>query len=515
MSPDNKYSPFVKCLRPRKIQNKYTNDYVIVPCGHCKACLDSKMSAKTQQCRLESTCCRYTMFVTLTYDNFYLPKLKVEKSDDVIGHITITEASNVVRPFIFEQKRYDWQDWQKLDSKFGLDGYIPYLSKRDLQLFIKRFRFLAKKRYNEQVRYYACGEYGPVHYRPHYHLLFFFNSRQLCEAFSEMLSSCWQYGRVDSSIAEDCSRYVAGYANSYLCVPSLLKLPFSKPFSCHSFHLGQAPFDTLKATNEIYEKSFEEIVSRRITFGSQVTTVAVPYTAFARFFPKCKSFASKSYSELLFSYRLYKYAQNLINTDSCMEMARYIFDTIILYGDTIDWSQHDVTTELLRYFRCSISDYDYMYRNTGIANSGYSDRVESIKINSEWATHVISNIYNELRVSRQFYTYCCSDIPDNDAYLVNRRLHRIVEFYKWYDFKRLHDRLDWLQDSNNIDPNNLEDWNTVLSAYAFRDECRMDIKDLYSYSPLYRQKQAEWVNRFNDSIKHKHLNDANNIFNYL
>lgn len=52
------------------------------------------------------------------------------------------------------------------------DDHLPHgntLVKRDLQLFFKRLR----KSVDHQVRYYACGEYGPSTKRPHYHACIF------------------------------------------------------------------------------------------------------------------------------------------------------------------------------------------------------------------------------------------------------------------------------------------------------------------------------------------------------
>lgn len=45
-----------------------------------------------------------------------------------------------------------------------------FLKKRDLQLFLKRFR---KAIYPHKIKYFACGEYGSKNYRPHFHLIIF------------------------------------------------------------------------------------------------------------------------------------------------------------------------------------------------------------------------------------------------------------------------------------------------------------------------------------------------------
>lgn len=52
------------------------------------------------------------------------------------------------------------------------DGHLPDdggLVKRDLQLYMKRLR----KEYGDGIRFYACGEYGEVTRRPHYHAILF------------------------------------------------------------------------------------------------------------------------------------------------------------------------------------------------------------------------------------------------------------------------------------------------------------------------------------------------------
>lgn len=45
-----------------------------------------------------------------------------------------------------------------------------WLQKRDLQLFFKRLR---KAIYPAKIKYFACGEYGTLKHRPHYHCIVF------------------------------------------------------------------------------------------------------------------------------------------------------------------------------------------------------------------------------------------------------------------------------------------------------------------------------------------------------
>ena len=62
-------NPFCKCLHPKKIVNPYTNESMVVPCGHCQACTLAKNSRYAFQCDLESYTAKHTLFITLTYAN--------------------------------------------------------------------------------------------------------------------------------------------------------------------------------------------------------------------------------------------------------------------------------------------------------------------------------------------------------------------------------------------------------------------------------------------------------------
>ena len=101
------------------------------------------------------------------------------------------------------------------------DTHLPEdrsLSKRDLQLFLKRLR----KRQDGKIRYYAVGEYGGRYGRPHYHLCLFgydpadkryLSTRAGHKVFvSEEVQRTWPLGMHEvGSLTASSAKYVAGY----------------------------------------------------------------------------------------------------------------------------------------------------------------------------------------------------------------------------------------------------------------------------------------------------------------
>lgn len=82
----------------------------------------------------------------------------------------------------------------------------PTLSKRDLQLFLKRARKSLGK--DRPVRFFACGEYGEVNHRPHYHAILY----GLSERDRDLVESAWGKGRTQTVPAGPASiAYTAGY----------------------------------------------------------------------------------------------------------------------------------------------------------------------------------------------------------------------------------------------------------------------------------------------------------------
>lgn len=146
----------MKCISPVFVRSQMMH----VPCGKCAFCVRKAINAWCMRLGHELAVSSSAFFLTLTYDNEHLPE----------------------------------------------DGE---LSKRDLQLFLKRLR-----KVNPGIRYFAVGEYGSNYERPHYHAVIF-NLLDL-----ELVTASWRLGFVKGSRAN------AGrirYMVSYMALPQDVK----------------------------------------------------------------------------------------------------------------------------------------------------------------------------------------------------------------------------------------------------------------------------------------------------
>lgn len=136
------------------------------PCGHCANCRARSRQEWVFRLRMEFNACEFGLFVTLTYDDDRLPP----------------------------------------------DG----VSKRDVQLFMKRFRkrlctLFSDIKYSDIVRYYIVSEYGDHTHRPHYHGLLFFSIPRTNDIY-DIITASWQNGFVQFGEIEEgsivyCTKY--------------------------------------------------------------------------------------------------------------------------------------------------------------------------------------------------------------------------------------------------------------------------------------------------------------------
>lgn len=274
------------CQHRSFITNRYTGARIAVDCGQCDYCIHKRAQKASMRVKTAGSAFKYSYFVTLTYDNEHIPlfncKVLHSEYEDVVGisgdihfsdeyhkyipvseyrcdddsmlrHIFFEQVQGTV-PFDRETKEYvpvkdNWflsmaairsfiyktQSVDKTDypasEQYGRDNLIPFLNYVDVQNYIKRLRkylFQQLGKY-ETLHFYAVGEYGPVHFRPHYHLLLFTNSEKVSEVLRYCHDKSWKFGRSDFQCsAGGAGSYVASYVNSLCSAPLLYR-------SCRSF----------------------------------------------------------------------------------------------------------------------------------------------------------------------------------------------------------------------------------------------------------------------------------------
>ena len=130
-----------------------------VPCGRCMNCRINKQRFWIGRLLCEAAYYPESHFVTLTYDEDYMPK-----------------------------------------DELGRGILVP----REFNLWVKRFRKL-----NGPVRYFGVGEYGSQKWRPHFHAILYGRDSSTIEA---EVARSWRFGHTTAyPFTEFRARYVVGY----------------------------------------------------------------------------------------------------------------------------------------------------------------------------------------------------------------------------------------------------------------------------------------------------------------
>lgn len=158
-----------------RVPNAKESQYV--PCGKCFACLSNRRAEWTFRLKQELKSSASAAFVTLTYDDEYLP--------------------------------------------FASNGY-PMVSKTDVQLFMKRLR---KAFEPFKIRYFLVSEYGSNTLRPHYHFILFNHPLDL-DLHSSVIKA-WNKGHVHIG---QCTGASISYCAKYCLSFAELSKEYVRPF---------------------------------------------------------------------------------------------------------------------------------------------------------------------------------------------------------------------------------------------------------------------------------------------
>lgn len=293
------------CQHRSFITNRYTGKRIAIDCGQCDYCIYKRAQKASMRVKTAGSAFKYCWFVTLTYDNEHIPLFNCEvyhsEYDDVLGdsgvvygyekhsfvpvseycctdpqqlrHIYFTQVQGTV-PYNRELGQYESvkDNWflsmdairsfiakTKSATPYGKDGelsarygdsLIPYLNYVDVQNYIKRLRKHLKTALGsyETLHFYAVGEYGPVHFRPHYHILLFTNSKEVSKVLRQCHDKSWKLGRSDfQSSRGGAASYVASYVNSLSAAPLLYR-------SCRAFKPRQRASIGFFEKGEVFEE---------------------------------------------------------------------------------------------------------------------------------------------------------------------------------------------------------------------------------------------------------------------
>lgn len=115
---------------------------MMVPCNKCEACLQQRSDRLVTRINDESLEYPYKFFLTLTYDNAHLPRLKYNPKTNCFNP-TYTTDRYVEHTCTYEQAREVLEVAQITNDRYKqrYGDSFAVCSRRDVQLFLKRLRY--------------------------------------------------------------------------------------------------------------------------------------------------------------------------------------------------------------------------------------------------------------------------------------------------------------------------------------------------------------------------------------
>ena len=356
-------TPWVSCFKPVSIRDCFGR-VQMVGCGSCPACQELKRNSLSNRLALEEHRSKYCSFVTLTYDETYLPIVDVSRlfsafdgevvdlqqnydfNEDFSTPSVVNTEELRKSVILYNKHRAFYKSNYSVNQNVTYeDNQVAVLVNRHLQLFIKRFRKYVSKHYNEKIRYYAIGEYGTQSLRPHWHILFFYSSSQLARDFENVqqfgtksrpiqtpvfLRSLWKFGHIDSKQTDGKAYfYVSSYVNKPADFPYVLEL-LAPQRAFHSNFLGEiSSKEDIKKSFQ--ERDFEHIGQvNLISWSGEQYTYSVRRSLVCRLLPRY-SFAAFEDDRIVFR-KLTIFADSFIKSryeqlGSVLNLATHIFYT--------------------------------------------------------------------------------------------------------------------------------------------------------------------------------------------
>lgn len=545
------------CQNRSFITNKYTGARIAVDCGQCDYCIHKKAKKASMRVKTAGSAFKYSFFITLTYDNEHIPLMRCtvlhSEYEDVVGisgdlhfgheyhrFIPVSEYqcddSSMLRHIFFEQvqgtvpfdrkiKEYvpvkdNWflsmdaircfinktQAVDKTDypasEEYGRDNLIPFLNYADVQNYIKRLRkHLASKLGNyETLHFYAVGEYGPVHFRPHYHILLFTDSDEVAEVLRHCHDKSWKLGRSDfQRAAGGASSYVASYVNSLCASPLLYRSCRAfRPRSRASLGFFEKGCDFVEDEDPYaqIEQKIDSVVNGRVYNFNGVCVRSTPPLSYIRtLLPRFSSARNDDSTTI---------ARILCAVHSTPKrIARFGF---------VDYGQDSVLSLVRTYYQylkvnSILTDDDKIILHASRCLTRFCNSSSDVDIES-----FINRLYRLFLYVYKFFRNWHLPLFGSDISAYSGRIMFIIktgiEYEKKADYKSLRDaygirsQYPEISDCMFALPQNGQEMD-VLSNVS---------RDTLQILEQLRHRSSTFCR---DMIKHKRLNDANNIFNRM
>jgi hypothetical protein len=546
------------CQHRSFITNRYSGARIAVDCGRCDYCIHKKAQKASMRVKTAGSAFKYSYFVTLTYDNEHIPLFNCEvldnAYDDVLGisgdthfgyekhsfvpvseyrcsdsselrHIFFTQVQGTI-PFNRASSQYEEiaDNWflsldairsfiakTQTDSPYGKNGIlsdrygdnlIPFLNYADVQNYIKRLRkhLFQKLGSYETLHFYAVGEYGPVHFRPHYHILLFTNSEKVSKVLRYCHDKSWKFGRSDFQIARGgASSYVSSYVNSLSSAPLLYRSCRAfRPRSRASLGFFEKGCDFVEG-EEPYaqiEQKIDSVVNGRIyNFGGLSIRSTPPMSYIRTLLPRFSSARnddSIAIARILRAVhstpkRIAKFGFVDYNQDSVMSLVRTYYQYLKVQNILADEDKIILHASrcLTRFVNCS-SDVD----------------IESY----------INKLYRLFLYVYKFFRNWHLPSFGSDISAYSGRIMFIIKKGIEYEKKKNYEDLRSVYGLRSQYPE-LSDCMFVLPANGQESDILQSVSR--ETSQLLEQLRYRSATFCRDMIKHKKLNDANNIFNRM
>lgn len=209
----------MKCLHPVYLKDQK----ILVPCNQCIQCKIQRSKDWSVRIMHEASYHLESVFITLTYNDDYLPK----------------------------------------------DGSLV---KDEISKFVKAFR---KREKDLKIKYYGCGEYGEKYQRPHYHIILFGVPESRFQVAGKIYNSknrkwetaythkAWKKGIIHVGYVEpDSARYVTDYVQK----------TYSKKYAKEVYGKREQPYSRMsKGIGERYAQEHAEQIKKslNITVGGK------------------------------------------------------------------------------------------------------------------------------------------------------------------------------------------------------------------------------------------------------